>query len=119
MPESAASQIPSVPEVTEALSTDSPRKGFRQLDERRVYVYATPLSRNDRPAGALVVFLDASHLADAEWALWQQNAIRFARSRPAPLGHHRPPGAGVGGATHGPHGGVDQVAQDRTSRAAA
>jgi trehalose 6-phosphate synthase len=78
MPESAGSQIPSVPEVTEALSTDSPRKGFRQLEERRVYVYATPLSRSDRPAGALVVFLDASHLADAERTLWQQNAIRFA-----------------------------------------
>ena len=77
MPESASSQIPSVPEITEALSTESARKGFHQLDARRVYVYATPLSRNERPAGALAVFLDATHLADAERALWKQNAIRF------------------------------------------
>ena len=55
MPESASSQIPSVPEVTEALSTDSARKGFHQMEARRVYVYATPLARNERPAGALAV----------------------------------------------------------------
>ncbi len=77
IPDSARAQIPSMPEITEALSTDSARQGFRQIDERRVYVYATPLSRNDRPVGALAVFLDASHLAAAERSLWQHNAIRF------------------------------------------
>ena len=77
IPDSARAQIPSMPEITEALSTDSARQGFRQIDERRVYVYATPLSRNDRPVGALAVFLDASHLAAAERSLWQHNVIRF------------------------------------------
>ena len=42
-----------------------------------MYVYATPLSRNDRPAGVLAVFLDAGHLAEAERELWRYNAIRF------------------------------------------
>ena len=77
VPESAAALIPSLPEVSEALTTDTARQGFRQLDDRRVYVYATPLSRNDRPAGVLAVFLDAGHLAEAERELWRYNAIRF------------------------------------------
>jgi trehalose 6-phosphate synthase len=78
VPESAGPLIPSVPEITEALTTDSARQGFRRIDDRRLYVYATPLSRNDRPAGVLAVFLDADHLAEAERALWRYNAIRFA-----------------------------------------
>ena len=77
VPESAAALIPSLPEISEALMTETARQGFRQLDDRRVYVYATPLSRNDRPAGVLAVFLDAGHLVEAERALWRYNAIRF------------------------------------------
>src|SRR5688572_2763260 len=38
IPDSARAQIPSMPEISEALSTDSARQGFRQIDERRVYV---------------------------------------------------------------------------------
>ena len=77
VPESAAALIPSLPEISEALTTETARQGFRQFDDRRVYVYATPLSRNDRPAGVLAVFLDAGHLVEAERALWRYNAIRF------------------------------------------
>jgi trehalose-6-phosphate synthase len=75
-PESAGPQLPSTPEVTEALSTEVSRQGFREIDGKRVYVYATPLSRNDRPAGVLAVFLDASPLVEAERSLWRANAAR-------------------------------------------
>ena len=47
------------------------------IDGRRTYVYATPLSHEERPAGALAVFLDASSLDAAEWELWRVNAVRF------------------------------------------
>jgi alpha,alpha-trehalose-phosphate synthase [UDP-forming] len=77
VPESAGAAIPALPEITEALTTDAARQGFRRIDDRRVYVYATPLVRNERPAGVLAVFLDAGHLVEAEWALWRYNAIRF------------------------------------------
>ena len=76
VPESASPPSAAVPEVIEALSTGTVRQGFRDLDERPVYVYATPLDRNDRPVGALAVILDASSLAEAERALWRHNALR-------------------------------------------
>src|SRR5207253_2059312 len=44
---------------------------------RRAYVYATPLTRDDRAVGALVVILDAAHLEGAAWNLWWSNALRF------------------------------------------
>jgi alpha,alpha-trehalose-phosphate synthase [UDP-forming] len=67
----------SIPEVTEALDTASVRRGFRSLQQHPHYVYVAPLMRDDRLAGAVAVFLDASHLESAEWRLWEFNAIRF------------------------------------------
>jgi trehalose-6-phosphate synthase len=77
VPESVGVAIPALPEISEALASDTARQGFRQIDNRRVYVYATPLVRNERPAGVLAVLLDAGHLVEAERALWRYNAIRF------------------------------------------
>jgi trehalose 6-phosphate synthase len=68
---------PSLPEITEAITGDSVQKGFRNINEKKTYVYATPLYREDQPAGALAIFLDASHLDAAEGELWRYNAIRF------------------------------------------
>jgi len=68
---------PSLPEVTEAISRNEVSRGFRLLNNRQAYVYATPLARDERPVGALAVVLDASQLDEAEWALWQANALRF------------------------------------------
>ena len=67
----------SLPEVTEALTTGNVVKGFRKIGGKPVYVYASPLTlRDDKPAGAVVVFLDASYIAGAEWELWQYNILR-------------------------------------------
>jgi alpha,alpha-trehalose-phosphate synthase [UDP-forming] len=76
-PELAPALPSSIPEVTEALDTASVRRGFRALQERPHYVYVAPLMRDERLAGAVAVFLDASHLHAAEWRLWEFNAIRF------------------------------------------
>jgi trehalose 6-phosphate synthase len=67
----------SVPEVTDAITTGKITKGFRTLNGRKTYVYATPLQRDEQPAGALVIFLDASHLRSAEWQIWWSSAVRF------------------------------------------
>jgi trehalose-6-phosphate synthase len=65
------------PEVTWALTSGAVQTGFRKLDGKTLYVYADPIVREDKPAGALVVFLDASDLKTQEWELWRINAIRF------------------------------------------
>src|SRR6059036_981163 len=75
-PDIAPSLPPSLPEVTDAVANDVVSQGFRVVGVRRAYVYATPLTRDDRAVGALVVILDASHLQAAEWDLWWRNALR-------------------------------------------
>ncbi|MBI4562259.1 MAG: trehalose-6-phosphate synthase, partial [Candidatus Rokubacteria bacterium] len=68
---------PSLPEIGATITSGTVQKGFRQISDRKTYVYVTPLHREDRPAGALAIFLDASHLDAAEWELWRDNAVRF------------------------------------------
>ncbi|MGH7304505.1 MAG: trehalose-6-phosphate synthase [Candidatus Rokuibacteriota bacterium] len=68
---------PSLPEVTEAISRNSPAQGYRVLGDRARYIYATPLRADDQPVGAIAVLQDASHLERAEWDRWSYNAVRF------------------------------------------
>src|SRR5256712_2212484 len=68
---------PSLPEVTEAISRNSPTQGFRVLGDRSRFIYATPLMADDQPVGAIAVLQDASHLERAEWDRWSYNAVRF------------------------------------------
>jgi hypothetical protein len=117
VPDSVEPRAAPIPEVTESLAMDAIRYGFRVIDGRPVYVYATPLDRNDRPIGVLAVILDSSHLAAAERALWRQNALRFVvlavvlgSLRPVAPFHH---------AADGQDGGVDEGTQDRTRRSPA
>ena len=68
---------PSLPQVTDAVANDVVSQGFRVVGGRLAYVYATPLTRDERSVGALAVILDAAHLEGAEWDLWWSNALRF------------------------------------------
>ena len=68
---------PSMPEVTEAISRNAPVQGFRTLGDRTRFIYATPLTADDQPVGAIAVLQDASHLERAEWDRWSYNAVRF------------------------------------------
>jgi len=65
------------PEVTWALTSGAVQTGFRKIDGKTLYVYADPILRDDKAAGALAVFLDASDLKVAEWERWRFNGIRF------------------------------------------
>jgi len=68
----------SLPDVIAALSSGTVQKGFTALGGKAVYLYASPLAlRDDRPAGAVAVVLDASSIAALEWERWRYNAIRF------------------------------------------
>ncbi len=68
---------PSLPEITDAITGNETRRGFRVLDGRKTYVHAVPLVADDRPVGALAVFLDAAHLDAAESSVLEHNAVRF------------------------------------------
>ena len=76
-PETHAGARLQSPEITEAISRAAVATGFRTIEGRKTYVYATPLQQDDRTVGALAVFLDAGQLAAAETELWQLSAVRF------------------------------------------
>ncbi|PWU23321.1 MAG: trehalose-6-phosphate synthase [Candidatus Rokuibacteriota bacterium] len=77
-PELAPLLPTSVPEVTEALSSGTAQKGFTQLGGKSAYLYVSPvLQRDDKPAGAVAVFLDASYITATVWERWRYNAVRF------------------------------------------
>jgi trehalose 6-phosphate synthase len=68
---------PSLPFVSEAMTTASVRKGFESIGGREVYYYAVPLQGEDHPAGALVIFADAGHIEARVSDLVRYNVIRF------------------------------------------
>src|SRR3990172_9559599 len=73
-----APRLPSsLPIISQALTTGEAQKGVETVGGQKTYLYAVPLHGEERPAGALVVFLDASQLEFHLSALWQQNAVRL------------------------------------------
>ena len=73
-----APRLPSsLPIISQALTTGEAQKGVETLGGQKTYLYAVPLQGEERPAGALVIFLDASQLEFHLSALWQQNAVRL------------------------------------------
>jgi trehalose-6-phosphate synthase len=66
-----------MPEVMAALAGKETRRGLTRLGGRPAYVYASPVLRDDRLIGALLVALNAEPLMEAEWRLWRDNGIRF------------------------------------------
>ena len=110
------------PEATWALTSGAVQTGFRKVGGTIRYVYADPILREDKPAGALVVFLDASDLQTAEWELLalQRHPVPGARGRPRPdraarRPHEPDPAARQDGALD--QGGAARP-RDRSARAA-
>lgn len=66
-----------LPEVSGAITSGEVAKGFKDIHGKRKFVYVTPIQGEDKPIGALAVFMDTAHLDAAEWELWQYNGIRF------------------------------------------
>ena len=73
-----APRLPSsLPIISQALTTGEAQKGVETVGGQKTYLYAVPLHGEERPAGALVIFLDASQLEFHLSALWQQNTVRL------------------------------------------
>jgi trehalose 6-phosphate synthase len=66
-----------LPEVTGAITSGEVAKGFKDIHGKRKFVYVTPIQGDDKPIGALAVFMDTAHLDAAEWERWQYNGLRF------------------------------------------
>src|SRR5262249_59112951 len=64
------------PEVTAALAGKEPRGGLVRLGGRPRYVYSSPVLRDERVIGALLVALDAEPVVEAEWRLWRDTRHR-------------------------------------------
>ncbi len=71
-------RLPStLPIVSHALTTGEGQRGIERIAGERTYLYAVPLQGEDRPAGALLIALDAGQLDLRLSDLWRPNAIRF------------------------------------------
>jgi trehalose-6-phosphate synthase len=76
-PDSGPVVTQAFPEVVTALNTRGTRRGLARLPGPPAYVYASPVQRDERIVGIVLVVLDASPLAAAEWRIWQLNGVRF------------------------------------------
>jgi len=63
--------------VTNAMNSDQEGGSFIPLGGKEMYLYALPLYREDRVAGALVIFYDPSYIGDRLSLIWKNNFIRF------------------------------------------
>ncbi len=66
-----------LPIISQALTSGEAQKGLETVGGKRMYLYAVPLQGEERPAGALVIFLDAGQLEIHLPDLWEQNAVRL------------------------------------------
>jgi len=73
-PEVAPRLPPSLPFVSEAITTTSVKKGFESLGGRDTYYFAIPLGE-DRPQGALVLLYDATPIEQRVFTLLRNYAI--------------------------------------------
>lgn len=72
-----APSLPASPTfVAEAMTSRAARSGVQPLGGRDTYYYAVPLGEADRPIGALVIFLDASHIERQVSELVRYTALR-------------------------------------------
>lgn len=70
--------VPQVfPDVEAALNSGGTRRGLVLVDGRSLYVYASPVLRDERNIGVVLVVLDAKPLVEAQWRIWQNNGLRF------------------------------------------
>jgi trehalose 6-phosphate synthase len=68
---------PLSPLITEVAQGGVTARRFARIGGHTVWVHAVPLERDDKPIGAVAVFLDADYLDRREWALWQRTAVQL------------------------------------------
>jgi trehalose 6-phosphate synthase len=68
---------PLSPLITDAIGRNVAARQFARLGGHNVWMHVVPLEREERPVGAVAVFLDAGYLDSREWALWRRTAVQL------------------------------------------
>jgi len=75
-PDLGAAATQNLPDVMAALNSGETWRGLALAGGRSLYVYASPVLRDERNIGAVLVVLDARPLVDAQWRIWRNNGLR-------------------------------------------
>jgi alpha,alpha-trehalose-phosphate synthase [UDP-forming] len=68
---------PLSPVITEVVRGGGSARQFARLGNRAAWMHVVPLERDDRPIGAVAVFLDADYLDGRAWDLAQRTAVQL------------------------------------------
>jgi trehalose-6-phosphate synthase len=66
-----------IPQVVNSLIEGRPSTVFLPSDGKKLFVYASPLTDEDRIVGVLALFHDASYIDVRMAEIWKQNLVRF------------------------------------------
>ena len=64
-------------QVSDVIRHNETVQAFHTIAGRLALVHVVPLHRDDEAIGAVAVLLDAQHVQDSEWNLWQRAAVRL------------------------------------------
>jgi trehalose 6-phosphate synthase len=67
---------PLSPLVSDAIRKNEAMRQYQSLGGRTTWVHIVPLERDERPVGAVAVFMDAQYLDASEWNLARRAAVR-------------------------------------------
>jgi alpha,alpha-trehalose-phosphate synthase [UDP-forming] len=76
-PDAKAHLGPISPLITESIRGNTTARQFVRIGHRTFWAHVVPLERDDKPAGAVAVFLDADYLTSRELDLWRRTAVRL------------------------------------------
>lgn len=65
------------PAAVSSMTEKKPVDSFMNIDRKKIYVYAIPLSEDDKLVGTLVLFHDASYIDIRLEGIWRHNLLRF------------------------------------------
>jgi trehalose 6-phosphate synthase len=68
---------PLSPVITEAIRGNVTARQFARIGGRTLWMHMVPLERDDKPAGAVAVFVDADYIETRAWDLWQRTAVQL------------------------------------------
>jgi trehalose 6-phosphate synthase len=73
-----ASKIPQpLPPAVKSTAENQPIGSLMRIDDKETYFYALPFSEEDKIAGTLVLFHDASYIGVRLKEIWKHNLLRF------------------------------------------
>jgi alpha,alpha-trehalose-phosphate synthase [UDP-forming] len=68
---------PLSPLITEVIRGKASARQFARLGGHTVWTHVLPLERDDKPVGAVAVFLDADYLETRAWDLWRRTVVQL------------------------------------------